>query len=177
MLSAGSRLLAAAARVSRRDPHRSLEMLLDAGLMAGRSGDLACMGQAAAIAASLPRGEDSTEAVLRDLLVGVGNLMLGRGAADASRIRAAVARAGESDDVHVLAWAAAGASTIGEGAVETAILGRARAIARASGAVDTLVDLLETVVSSAFIAGRYYSVAAEATEGLRLAREVGSRTR
>ncbi len=173
MLSAGSRLLAAAAKVSRRDPHRSLEMLLDAGLMAGRSGDLACMGQAAAIAASLPRGEDSTEAVLRDLLVGVGNLMLGRGAADASRIRAAVARAGESDDVHVLAWAAAGASTIGEGAVETAILGRARAIARASGAVDTLVDLLETVVASAFIAGRYYSVAAEATEGLRLAREVG----
>jgi DNA-binding CsgD family transcriptional regulator len=175
MLSAGSRLLDAAAKVSRRDPHRSLEMLLDVGLMAGRSGDLASMGEAATIAASLPRGEDGTEAVLRDLLVGAGNLMLGRGAADVSRIRAAVARAGESDDVHVLAWAAAGASTIGEGAAETAILDRARAIARASGAVDTLVDLLETVVGSAFIAGRYYSVAAEATEGLRLAREVGLR--
>jgi DNA-binding NarL/FixJ family response regulator len=46
------------------------------------------------------------------------------------------------------------------------------AVARDSRAVDTLVFVLENVVNSAMLAGRY-QIEAEATEGLRLAREAG----
>ena len=45
-------------------------------------------------------------------------------------------------------------------------------MARESRAVDTLVFVLENVVNSAMLAGRY-EIEAEAAEGLRLAREAG----
>jgi DNA-binding CsgD family transcriptional regulator len=172
MLTAGTLLVGSASAVAEHDPDTALAMLLDAGMMAVRSGDLACLTRAGRMAADLPPARDGTSGAVRDLLVDAGTLMLGRDAGEAARIRAAIDIAARSDDVHVLAWAAAGAATIGDDDLEADMLNRARGTARASGAVDSLVDLLETVVASAFIAGRY-SVAAEATEGLRLAREIG----
>jgi DNA-binding CsgD family transcriptional regulator len=56
--------------------------------------------------------------------------------------------------------------------LETALLRGAVDAARASGAIDTLVLVLEVVVSSRVVAGRY-DIESEATEGLRLAREAG----
>jgi DNA-binding CsgD family transcriptional regulator len=173
VLAAGAMLLAGAEVAAPHDPHKALQMLLNVGMLSAKSGDLASMGRAARSAGELHLGDDPLDAALRDLLVGAGHLMMGRSAAEVDRIRDAVNRARESGDVPSLAWAAAGAATIGDDAGQAAILQRAREIARASGAVDTLVDLLETVVGAAFIAGLFTSVAAEAEEGLRLAREVG----
>jgi DNA-binding NarL/FixJ family response regulator len=175
VLAAGSILLAGAAAVAPHDPDKALSMLLDAGMAAARTGDLACMGDVAALADTLPERSDGRRAVLRDLLAGAGNLMVGRSATEVPRIREAIAQGAQSEDPTVLEWVAAGAATIGDEAAEVAALNRARSLARSIGAVDKLVNVLETIVGAAFVAGRYYSVAAEATEGLRLAREIGLR--
>jgi DNA-binding NarL/FixJ family response regulator len=87
-------------------------------------------------------------------------------------IRDAIARAGEFDDPQLLSWAATGAAALGDKEIEAAHLRHAIRVARDSRAIDTLVFVLETAVNSAMLAGRY-EVEAEATEGLRLASEVG----
>jgi DNA-binding NarL/FixJ family response regulator len=65
-----------------------------------------------------------------------------------------------------------GAAALGNAVAETAHLRHAVAVARDSRAVDTLVFVLENVVNSAMLSGRY-EIEAEASEGLRLAREAG----
>ena len=65
-----------------------------------------------------------------------------------------VARSGDFDDPRPLSWAAAGAYTVGDHAGEAVMLRRAVAIARASGAVDALMFVLETVVTSALLSGQ-----------------------
>jgi DNA-binding CsgD family transcriptional regulator len=172
LLTAGAILLSGADAIAAHDPHKALEMLLDAGSTAGRSGNFVHMAQVGRRAAALPTTSDAKDELLRDLLVGVGGFIEGRTAEEAPRIRDAISRAGAFDDPRVLSWAAVGAATIGETAVETAILSRALATARSSGSVDSLVLMLEASTSSAHVSGRY-SIAAEAEEGLRLAGEIG----
>jgi DNA-binding CsgD family transcriptional regulator len=172
LLTAGSILLGGADRVAPSDPGKALEMLLDAGSAAGRSGNFVHMAEVGRHAAALPATDEVKDAVLRDLLVGVGGFIEGRDASQVPRIRAAIAGAEEFADPRVLSWAAIGASTIGEQALEAAILDRAVTTARSSGSVDALVLILEASTSAAHVAGRY-AVSAEAEEGLRLAREIG----
>jgi DNA-binding CsgD family transcriptional regulator len=172
LLNAGSILIEGADAVAVYDPRKALEMLLDAGSVAGRSGNFARMAEAGQRASALVATEHEKDAVLSDLLIGVGGLIEGRTADELPRIQSAIARAERYDDPRVLSWAAVGAATIGDEATEAALLARAASVARASGSVDTLVLILETSTSSAHVAGRY-SMAGEAEEGLHLAREVG----
>jgi DNA-binding CsgD family transcriptional regulator len=173
LLTAGSILLAGAEEVSTTDPPKALEMLLDAGSTAGRSGNVGRIVDIGTRAAALPVGAaDPKGALLCDLLVGVGGLITSETADQVPRIRSAIARAEQYDDPRVLSWAAIGASTIGDEAAEATLLTRAMAAARASGSVDTLVLILEATTSGRHVSGRY-SIAAESAEGLRLAREVG----
>jgi DNA-binding CsgD family transcriptional regulator len=171
LLRASSLLLAGAGAVAPHDPHQALDMLLDAGMAAIRSGNLGDMATAAQLAASLEHADDADRSI-SDIVVGVGSILIGAGGVDVGQLRDAIVRCRDSDDPHVLGWAAVGAAALGEDAAQRELLDRAAAVARTSGAVDTLVDVLEGAVGAAMTASRY-SVAAEASEGLRLAREVG----
>jgi DNA-binding NarL/FixJ family response regulator len=111
------------------------------------------------------------EALRIDLVVGVGGLIEGK-TGGIPHIERSVARASAFGDPRLLSWAAMGAAALGNAVAETAHLRHAVAVARDSRAVDTLVFVLENVVSSAMLSGRY-EIEAEATEGLRLAREAG----
>jgi DNA-binding CsgD family transcriptional regulator len=172
LLTAGSILIEGADAVAAHDPRKALEMLLDAGSVAGRSGNFARMAEVGQRASALVATDDEKDAVLTDLLIGVGGLIEGRTADEVPRIVSAIGRAEQYDDPRVLSWAAVGAATIGDEASEAKLLARAAAVARESGSVDTLVLILETSTSSAHVAG-HYSVSEESEEGLRLAREIG----
>jgi DNA-binding NarL/FixJ family response regulator len=172
LLDAGATLIAAATRVASQDPRKAFEMLVDAGSVAGRSGDIPRLAEVGRLVAALPPSDDPWDALLADLLVGVGSVIEGKTADGVPLVVGAVAQARESDDTRLLSWAATGASTIGDQANETMLLRRALAVARASGAVDTLVLVLETVVSSAVLSGRV-DLDADASEGLGLAKEAG----
>jgi DNA-binding CsgD family transcriptional regulator len=168
--AAGTRLLAAADEVALRDPHVTLELLLDAGLAAGRSGNAALMAEASGRAEALPVITEVDE-TLRDLLVGVTSLTTGRSVAHVERLRAAIARAAQHADPRLLGWAAFGAAALGAPGTEEA-LARSVAAARTFGAVPAVVLIQESLIAARHIAGRY-SFAAEAEEGLRLASEAG----
>jgi DNA-binding NarL/FixJ family response regulator len=169
---AGEILVEAAAEVASLDPDRARDMLLDAGSVAAKSGDVNRLAEIARTAADLPRDEDELQALRIDLLVGLGGLIEGRTTQEVPLIHDAIVRAREFDDPHLLSWAATAAAAVGDETTEATLLRRAVAVARGSRAVDTLVFVLETVVNSAMLAGRY-NVEAEATEGLTLANEAG----
>ena len=170
--AAGEILLAAAADVAPFDAHKACDLLLDAGSVAAKRGDVARMAEVARLAAALPREDDELQALRIDLLSAIGRLIEGSTAREVSLIHEAIAKVGELDDPHLLSWAATGAAAVGDEPTEAALLRRAVAVARDSRAVDILVFVLETAVNSAMLAGRY-NVEAEATEGLTLATETG----
>jgi ATP/maltotriose-dependent transcriptional regulator MalT len=124
------------------------------------------------LASALPGSEDETTGLLRDLLVGVGGLIEGKDASALPLIRGAIRRAAAYEDPRVVSWAATGASTIGDEVAEATLLRRNVETARASASVDTLVLALETVVSAGMVSG-HLDIDTEASEGLRLAREIG----
>jgi DNA-binding CsgD family transcriptional regulator len=111
-------------------------------------------------------------AFLADALVGAADLSLGKRPRELARMLEAITHAGEFDDQRLLIWAAIAAEVAGDDNLEAQLLARAVALARASGAVDRLTVALESAAVQGFLAGQY-SVTAEATEGLRLAREAG----
>ena len=168
--AAGTTLMTAADEVAASDPHIAMELLLDAGLAAGRSGNAALMAEAGARAQALPTPNEVDE-TLRDLLVGVGSLTTGRTVAHIESLRAAVAKARNHADPRLLGWAAFGAAAIGAPGTDEA-LARSSAAARAFGAVPAVVLIQETLVVASHVAGKY-SFAAESEEGLRLATEAG----
>lgn len=154
------------------DSHKALLMLADAGCICLETGDYAQLAQIAQLAGTLPRSESEDDAFLTDLLVGVGSITEGRTAREVPLVAETLARSGDVDEPGLLIWAAVGASVIGDEGAETFILRRALALARAAAAVDRLTTVLLTYCTSGLLANRY-GVVAEATEGLRLAREAG----
>ncbi|HET9324557.1 MAG TPA: AAA family ATPase [Gaiellaceae bacterium] len=171
LLDAAAILLDGSDAVARVDPGKACQMLLDAASVAAKIGDVSRLGEISRRVAVLPRGGDEPEALRIDLVVGVGGLIEGK-TEKIPLIERSVARAEAFDDPRLLSWAAMGASALGDSATEAAHLRHAVAVARDSRAVDTLVFVLENVVNSAMLAGRY-GIESEATEGLRLARDAG----
>jgi tetratricopeptide (TPR) repeat protein len=172
LLDAGAILMTGAAAAAPLDPRKALEMLFDAASCGMQSGDYALVVEAGQRAAALPRSGDERERFLADLLAGVGSLWLGTTVREVSLVRDVIARADDFDEPRLLAGAATGAGTIGDEVKEAALLSRAVELARASGAVDALTLALLAVAVTGVLAGRF-TVAAEAAEGLRLAREAG----
>ena len=83
-----------------------------------------------------------------------------------------LSRADDFPTPRLLAGAAMGAGTLGDELREAALLTRAVALARASGAIDSVTLSLLAVAVAGVLAGRI-SIAPEATEGLQLAKEAG----
>jgi len=169
---AGEILFSAAERIAPFDSKKAFEMFVDAGSVAGRSGDIARMSEVGLRIAELPRGEDEISSLLTGLVFSLARVVEGQTAAEVRELVEAIVQAETFYDPRLLTWAATGASVVGDQALETALLRGAVDAARASGAVDTLVLVLEIVVASGVVAGRY-NIESEATEGLGLAREAG----
>ena len=154
------------------DTRKALEMLLQAREAAGWAGDTPRTVESGHRAAELPRGDDPESRFLADLLVGVGSLYEGKTAIGMPLVQEVVAHADEFDEPSWVVWAATGAQAIGDEARAEALQRRAIALARASGAVDKLTYVLLAYVLMGLLGGRF-DVAAEAAEGLTLAREAG----
>ena len=165
-----STLLRGAADVAPVDSRKALEMLFDAALAGWDAGDYARIAEAGRRAAALPGADDDEQRFLTGVLVGVGALSEGDGRAVPAL--GEIARAADLDDPRLLIWAALGATMAGESATEAALLKRAAALARASGAVDVLTLVLEGTAVEGFLAGEH-TAGADATEGLKLAEEAG----
>jgi DNA-binding CsgD family transcriptional regulator len=170
---AGAALLAAADVVAGHSPDMAMEILLDAGVAGGRSGDPAIIAAAASRAAALPR-PSQVDDVIRDLLISVGSLTIGLSPEHVPILRSSLAALQGDASPRVLGYAALGAAAIGaEGADAT--LARTVTAAREAAIVPALVLILDAMVLAAHMSGRY-SLDAESEEGLRLARETGLTT-
>jgi DNA-binding CsgD family transcriptional regulator len=168
---AGAILTAGADAVAAIEPRKACEMLLDGASVAAKIGDVSQLAEVSRRLAALRRSREELEVLRIDLVVGVGGLIEGK-SEEIPLLERSVVRAGAFDDPRLLSWAAMGAAALGDAAAEAEHLRHATAVARASQAVDTLVFVLENVVNSAMLAGRY-GIEGEAIEGLRLAREAG----
>jgi DNA-binding NarL/FixJ family response regulator len=169
---AGAMLMAAAEAIAPHDPRKALELLFDAANTGVDSGDYARVGEAGRLAAALPRSEDDDFTFLAGLLVGVGSLIEGKTTEHVPLVLEVVERADDFDQPRWLVWAAIGAGAVGDLPRGAALLRRAAALARASGAVDALTLVLLAGAVEGIVAGRY-EVAAEAEEGLALAHDAG----
>jgi ATP/maltotriose-dependent transcriptional regulator MalT len=164
--------MAAAREVAPLDPDKALAMLFDSGEAAGYAGDLAATVEAGRRAAELPLTTPEATFVI-GLLSGVASLMEGKSAEAASALTAILSRAADLDDPRWLVWAAAAAAAIGDEGTGHSLYRRANALARGTAAVSTLTNVLEAFSFAGMLAGRYATVAADAAEGLALAREAG----
>ena len=165
-------LLAGAGDVAASDPRKALDMLFDAGEAAIYAGDAAATIAAGRLAGQLQLVSHEAGFVV-DLLSGVASLMEAQTAAASAQVEEVVARAGHFDNPRWLAWAGTAAGATGQDRAESALYQRANALARRSAAVTALTSVLESFGFSGVMAGRYATVAADAAEGLQLAREAG----
>ena len=165
-------LVAGAADVAALDTRKALEMLIQAREAAGWAGDTPRTADTSHRAEALPPSKDPTTRFLADLLVGIGKLYEGESGVALPLVRDVVARADGFDEPSWLTWSAAGAQGVGDERRAAELHQRAIGLARASGAVDKLTYALLTYVLMGLFAGRL-DVAAEAAEGLTLAREAG----
>ncbi|HEY6747258.1 MAG TPA: AAA family ATPase [Mycobacteriales bacterium] len=156
-------------RIAALDPVRAASMLVDALQAASLAGDLERLIEAGRRAEQLPFGADRPIAV--SFVAGVGALLGGDAARSAALLREVLARAGESEDPLVLAWAGTAAGYLGEPAAAHDLGLRAVARARATGALSTLSYALE-MLSTTQVTRSPATAEADAAEGLRLAREV-----
>ena len=165
-------LMAGADDVAPVDTRKALEMLIAAREAAGWAGDTPRTVETGRRAEALPPSEEPTTRFLADLLVGIGKLYEGETAVALPLVRDVVARAADFDEPSWVTWTAAGAQGLGDEVRAAELHERAIGLARASGAVDKLTYALLTYVLMGLFAGRL-EVAAEASEGLTLAREAG----
>jgi DNA-binding CsgD family transcriptional regulator len=164
-------LLQAAALVAPSDPDRALDMLLDAADAATYAGDADAAIEAGRRAKRLRRTAQGSDVIV-GLLCGVATVLEGR-TDQLAGLRPIVVRAESFDDPRWLAWAGTAAALAGDEALESALYLKAVTRARASAEVIALNKVLEVFTFAAMLEGRYGAVAADATEGLQLAREAG----
>jgi DNA-binding NarL/FixJ family response regulator/tetratricopeptide (TPR) repeat protein len=167
-----ARLLAGADEVAATDPRKALDMLVDAAEAASHAGDVAATVDAGARARRLAVESDEARFVV-GLVGAVAALMEGRSAATSAQVVTAIAGAEAVDEPRWLAWAGIAAGLTGQDGAELALYRRASALARRSAAVTSLTGVLAAFGFSGVLAGRHSAVAADAAEGLRLAREAG----
>ena len=156
-------------RIVSLDPLRAAGMLVDALQAASYGGDLGRVVEAGRRAERLLQDPDHPVAV--PFVAGVGALLSGDAARAATLLREVVARAEETADPLVLAWAGTAAGYLGDIVTAGRYGVRAVARARASGALSTLSYALETLATTQATRSPA-SAEANAAEGLRLAREV-----
>lgn len=167
-------LMSGASEIAVLDSRMALQMLFDAANAGDWAGDYGRVAEAIKRAATLPRSGDEGDALLTDMLIGVGSFLEGASAREVARVRSVVERADDFDEPIWLLWAAWGAGAIGDDQRADELLRRSIALARASGTVNKLTHSLMIVALEGIFAGRC-ALAAEAMEGFKLARDAGLR--
>jgi DNA-binding CsgD family transcriptional regulator len=170
-------LLRAATEVAPIDQERALHLLNLAGLAGAYAGD----SQAAVAIADVARGlqvETPFARMLRQLLIGLGAHAEGDFANAAPRLRVALDLAQEldasaGDQPVALLFAGRAALYLGDDQAAYRAHHEAAARARASGALSIVTQILPRLVTAELWAGRWPSAAANAREGIQLAREIG----
>jgi DNA-binding NarL/FixJ family response regulator len=172
-------LLRAATEVAPSDGERALHLLNIAGLAAAYAGDRDAAVAIAELARGLPAEETPFVRMLAQLLVGLGAHAEGDFAGAAPRLRAALELAEEldgdaaSEEPVALLFAGRAALYLGDDQAAYRTHREAAARARASGALSIVTQILPRLATAEIWAGRWPSAAANAREGVQLAREIG----
>lgn len=172
-------LLRAAKEVAPSDGERALQLLNLAGLAAAYAGDVAAAIAIADVARGIEVEEPPFARMLAQLLIGLGDHAQGDFADGASRLRIALELAEELDEDEAsaqpvaLLFAGRAALYLGDDQAAYRTHHEAAARARASGALTIVTQILPRLATAEIWAGRLPSAAANAREGLQLAREIG----
>jgi DNA-binding CsgD family transcriptional regulator len=153
------------------DPQKALEMLLDAAAAAEYAGDAAQLKEIGRRATSLWRADGHDLEFGASVLAGIGSMLEADTVRGSKLLRRAIDLA--SEDMPELLYAALAAEYLGDVATEQVLAARAVADARARGAVGALPVALEVLATAEAWSGQYAAAAADASEGLRLARDTG----
>ena len=172
-------LLRAATEIAPIDETRTLQLLNLAGLAAAYAGDKDSAVAIAEVARGLRADESPFVQMLAQLLIGLGAYAEGDFADAAPRLRAALDLAEDLDDDAAgaqplaLLFAGRAALYLGDDRAAYRTHHEAAARARASGAISIVTQILPRLATTEVWEGRWSSAAANAREGLRLAREIG----
>jgi DNA-binding CsgD family transcriptional regulator len=172
-------LLRAATDVAPIDSERALQLLNLAGLAAAYTGDKEAAVAIADVAGGLAVEEPPSARMLAQLLVGLGAHAEGDFAAAAPKLRVALELAHKLDEDAAgeqpvaLLFAGRAALYLGDDRVAYRAHHEAAARARASGALSIVTQILPRLATAEVWAGRWPSAAANAREGIQLAREIG----
>jgi DNA-binding CsgD family transcriptional regulator len=172
-------LLRAATEVAPIDGERALQLLNIAGLAAAYAGDREAGVAIGEVARGLTVEETPSVRMLAQLLIGLGAHAQGDFAEAAPRLREALGLAEELDDDAAgdqpvaLLFAGRAALYLGDDQAAYRTHHEAAARARESGALSIVTQILPRLATAELWAGRWPSAAANAREGLQLAREIG----
>ena len=171
-------LLHAATEVAPSDGERALQLLNIAGLAAAYAGDQEAAVAIADAARGLATEEPPLLRMVAQLLIGLGAHAKGDFADAAPRLRIALELAEQLDDDAAsepvaLLFAGRAALYLGDDQAAHRTHHEAAARARASGALSIVTQILQRLALIEVWAGRWPSAAANAKEGVQLAREIG----
>jgi DNA-binding CsgD family transcriptional regulator len=171
-------LLHAATEVAPSDGERALQLLNIAGLAAAYAGDQEAAVAIAGAARGLATEEPPLLRMIAQLLIGLGAHAESDFADAAPRLRIALELAEQLDDDAAsepvaLLFAGRAALYLGDDLAAYRTHHEAAARARASGALSIVTQILQRLALIEVWAGRWPSAAANAKEGVQLAREIG----
>jgi DNA-binding CsgD family transcriptional regulator len=172
-------LLGAAREVAPIDEERALQLLNLAGLAAAYAGDKEATVAVAEVARGLLIEGNPFLRMLGQLLIGLGAHAEGDFADAAPRLRVALDLVDELDDdaageqLVALLFAGRAALYLGDDRAAYRTHREAAARARASGALSIVTQILPRLATLEIWAGRWPSAAANAKEGIQLARDIG----
>ncbi|MBU2664596.1 AAA family ATPase [Actinoplanes bogorensis] len=175
VLAAAGQLAAVSERAAAADPTRALHLLVESAEAAAYAGDSLRSAGLGRLAAALPV-TDKPAAFLSDLLQGMGRVAEGDSAAGVLRLRRAIGAAATLTEPRHHIWAGVAASFVGDEPGARLWFTRAVDRARATGALGELPHALEYLAELDLRSGRYADAAGHATEGRRLAAELGQDT-
>jgi DNA-binding CsgD family transcriptional regulator len=172
-------LLRAATEVAPLDGARALQLLNIAGLAAAYAGDREAAVAIAEVTRGLALEDTPFVRMLAQLLIGLGAHAEGDFAGAAPMLRAALELAEQLDDDAAseqpvaLLFAGRAALYLGDDQTTYRTHRAAAARARGTGALSIVTQILPRLAIAELWAGRWPSAAANAREGLQLAREIG----
>ncbi|MBB2913678.1 DNA-binding CsgD family transcriptional regulator [Streptosporangium becharense] len=172
--SAGEGLLAAAEALLPRDRDRAVRVLIRAGEASYLAGDDRRFLAIARRAAALRRPDDPAAVRLMfEYLAGTAATFRGRHREATGPLLRVLELAPLVRDPSVLVWAGVASLLLGDDVRALRLATRAVETARARAMPATVPQVLELMIQAEIWMGRYASAAANAVEGLRLARESG----
>ncbi|WP_169951833.1 LuxR family transcriptional regulator [Microbispora sp. H11081] len=175
--SACDTLLAAAERLLGTDREQAVRALVRAGEASYLAGDNRRFLTIARRAETLRRpGDDHVTAMALEYLGGMAATFRGRhreATESLRRVAAGVTAHSLARSPSALVWGGVANLLLGNGAAALTLTTRAVEVARANGAVARMPQMLEILIQAQQWMGRYDAVAANATDGLRLAQETG----